>query len=165
MRMWRRYLGAGCRVHGVDVEEACKGYEDAHTKIHIGDQADRAFWRRFREQVLTVHVLIDDGGHRAEQQMVTLEEMPPHLHPGGVYICEDVQGIGNRFATFAHSCADNLNAFAPVPNQQDLASRLTPFQAALCSVHLYPFVVAIEKSGTTFDQFVCPTRGTEWQPF
>ena len=77
MPMWRHYFGEHCRVHGVDIREECKMYEDAHTTIHIGDQADRAFWKRFRESVPAVDVLIDDGGHQPEQQMVTLEEMSP----------------------------------------------------------------------------------------
>lgn len=92
------YFGDGCRVHGVDIQQACKAYEDSHTSIHIGDQADRGFWKRFRGAVPTVDVLIDDGGHHPEQQKVTLEEMLQHLRPGGVYICEDVHGICHPFA-------------------------------------------------------------------
>ena len=81
--MWRHYFGQGCRVHGVDIQEQCKAYEDSQTTIHIGDQADRAFWKRFRQSVPDVDVLIDDGGHQPEQQMVTLEEMLPHLPSRG----------------------------------------------------------------------------------
>jgi hypothetical protein len=164
MAMWRQYFGDDCRVHGVDIRDECGVYEDAHTTIHIGDQADRAFWRRFRESVPAVDVLIDDGGHQPEQQMVTLEEMLPHLRPGGVYICEDVHGVGNRLTAFAHSLADQLNAFAVLP-QQELCSMPTPFQADVDSVHLYPFVVVIEKRDAALESFVAPKRGTRWQPF
>ncbi len=157
--MWRHYFGQGCRVHGVDIQEQCKAYEDSQTTIHIGDQADRAFWKRFRQSVPDVDVLIDDGGHQPEQQMVTLEEMLPHLRPGGVYICEDVHGIGNRFAAFAHALADELNAFAPVI-EPVLVSRPTGFQAAVNSVHLYPFVVVIEKRDFTLTSFSAPRQGT-----
>ena len=38
------------------------------------------------------------AGHTPEQQIVTLEEMLPHLRPGGVYLCEDVHGIHHDFA-------------------------------------------------------------------
>jgi hypothetical protein len=164
MLMWRHYFGHDCRVHGVDIQEECKVYEGSHTTIHIGDQADRAFWKRFRESVPAVDVLIDDGGHQPEQQMVTLEEMLHHLRPGGVYICEDLYGIGSQFAKFAHSLADQLNARAPVA-QQELASTPTPFQAAVNSVHLYPFVVVIEKRVSTLKSFSAPKHGTIWQPF
>lgn len=164
MPMWRHYLGKDCRVHGVDIQEECRVYENSHTTIHIGDQADRAFWKRFRESVPDVDVLIDDGGHQPQQQMVTLEEMLPHLRPGGVYICEDVQGSGSRFAAFAHSLANERNAFAGT-SQQELDSTPTPFQAAVHSVHLYPYVVVIEKRDSPLKRFAAPKHGTKWQPF
>jgi hypothetical protein len=111
-----------------------------------------------------VDVLIDDGGHQPEQQMVTLEEMLPHLRPGGVYLCEDVHGIGNPFAAFAHSLADALNVFAPA-QQQSLVSAPTMFQAAVNSVHLYPFLVVIEKRDSALASFSAPQHGTRWQQF
>lgn len=162
--MWRHYFGADCRVHGVDIEQDCTLYNDSRTTIHIGDQADREFWKRFRLSVPDVDVLVDDGGHQPEQQMVTLEEMLPHLRPGGVYICEDVHEIGNPFAAFAHSLADGLNAFAFTP-RQDLTSTTTQFQAAIDSVHLYPYVVVIEKRASAMESLSAPKRGSQWQPF
>src|SRR5438067_1520135 len=75
LEMWRHYFGSGCRVTGIDIDEACRAYEDEHTKILIGDQADRAFWRSFREQVPLVDELLDVGGHSSEQQRLTLAEM------------------------------------------------------------------------------------------
>jgi hypothetical protein len=165
LHMWKHYFGSGCRISGVDMQPACKQYEDASTTIYIGDQADRVFWRHFREHVPAVDVLIDDGGHRPEEQMVTLEEMLPHLRPGGVYICEDIHGVGNRFASFAHSLACSLNAFTSDPNRESLAAIPTPFQAAISSVHVYPFALVIEKAEHIVDGFEAPKRGTEWQPF
>ena len=164
MAMWKHYFGQDCRVHGVDIEEACRVYGDSYTTIHIGDQADRAFWKRFRSSVLNVDVLIDDGGHEPEQQMVTLEEMLHHLRPGGIYICEDIHGVGNRFAMFVHALADELNGFAAA-SSQELASTTTPFQAVISSVHLYPYVVVIEKREAIISSFSAPKHGTKWEPF
>src|SRR5688572_22405202 len=56
--MWRAYFGAGCRIYGVDLQPACKAYEREDTKIFIGDQGDRAFWRSL--QLPALDVLIDD---------------------------------------------------------------------------------------------------------
>jgi SAM-dependent methyltransferase len=165
LRMWKQYFGSGCHVTGVDIQPACQAYEDASTTIYIGDQADRAFWRQLRAQVPIVDVLIDDGGHRPEQQMVTLEEMLPHLRPGGVYICEDIHGAGNRFASFAHSLAASLNASAEDPSRDGLAVVATPFQRAISSVHVYPFAIVIERTEQIVDGFEAPKRGTEWQSF
>jgi hypothetical protein len=166
--MWRQYFGPNAHITGVDIEDACKAFEGSRTTIHIGDQADRSFWKRFREQSPPADVIIDDGGHRPEQQRVTLEEMLPHLRPGGVYVCEDVHGVGNRFAQYVYSVADRLNAFVRDPVGQgrgQLASIPTAIQASVRSVHLYPFVVVIERAEGPVDRFVAPKHGTEWQPF
>ena len=88
--MWHSYFGPRARITGVDIMPACKVYENEFTKIEIGDQSDRSFWKRFRDEYPPVDIVIDDGGHMSEQQMVTLEELLPHVSPGGVYICEDV---------------------------------------------------------------------------
>jgi len=164
MPMWRHYFGTNCEIHGVDIQPECKVYEAAHTTIHIGDQADHEFWRRFRGVVPDVDVLIDDGGHQAEQQMVSLEEMLPHLKAGGVYICEDVHRIHNSFAEFAHSLADGLNAFVWTGDSRVLGTRSTPFQDAISSIHFYPFMVVIEKRDAPRGGFTAPKHGTEWQP-
>ena len=108
LNMWKAYFGPRCHVYGVDIEPACKTYEGDRVKILIGDQADRGFWKSFREQVPTLDILVDDGGHAPEQQIVTLEEILPHLRPGGVYFCEDVTWVHNRFAAYVAGLAENL---------------------------------------------------------
>lgn len=147
LEMWRRYFGPACVVYGADLEPACRVYEDERTGISIGEQADRAFWKRFKERYPVIDILIDDGGHQPEQQIVTLEEMLPHLRSGDVYLCEDVHGVSNGFSSYIHGLAAALNA--NVPNSKNphgkMACSPTPFQAAIHSVHLYPYVAVIEK--------------------
>jgi len=160
--MWHDYFGGAARVTGVDIAPECRAYEDVRTKIAIGDQADRAFWAKFRQENPDVDVVIDDGG----QQLVTLEEMLPHIRPGGVYICEDVHGRGSHFAAFAHALADNLNESRRGPDALGLPRyKATPFQSAIQSVSFYPYVVVIEKSAATRAEFTAPKHGTAWQPF
>jgi hypothetical protein len=52
-------------------------------------------------------IVIDDGGHKYEQQVVNLEELLPHLRPNGVYLCEDVFSAFNLFASYVGGLADN----------------------------------------------------------
>jgi Methyltransferase domain len=164
--MWHDYFGPHARVTGVDIAPECRSYEDERTKIVIGDQADRAFWAAFREANAAVDVVIDDGGHQPEQQIVTLEEMLPHLRPGGVYICEDVHGRGSHFAAFAHALADNLNESVRAPDGSGIPRyRATTFQSAIESISFYPYVVVIEKTAAPRGEFVSPKHGTVWQPF
>ena len=53
----------------------------------IGDQGDPAFWRSALPAIPRIDVVIDDGGHEPNQQIVTLEALLPHMNPGGVYLC------------------------------------------------------------------------------
>jgi hypothetical protein len=97
--------------------------------------------------------------------MVTLEEMLPHLNSGGVYVCEDVNGIHNPFASYVQSLAGNLNAMNSYAPGALAKAKPTPFQTAIHSVHLYPYVAVIEKTDGIFDAFEAPKHGTQWQPF
>lgn len=162
--MWRHYFGPGCRVHGIDIDPECTLYNGPDTTIHIGDQSDREMWRRFRAAVPQVDVLIDDGAHTSEEQTVALEEMLPHLRPGGVYICEDVHVTETRLADFAHALCNGLNAggIQSGPGVDTIAC--TPFQAAIHSLHIYPFLVLIEKRAHPEQRFAAPLHGTQWRP-
>ena len=166
--MWKRYFGPQCRIYGVDIEAACKAYEDETVQVFVGDQADRSFWKSFKEQVPFVDIIIDDGGHKSAQQIVTLEELLPHLRPGGVYLCEDMHGEFNGFACYINGFSHHLSACGASPDngsKDRQACKATPFQSAIHSVHLYPYVTVIEKTDAPIAEFAAPKHGTQWQPF
>jgi hypothetical protein len=167
--MWREYFGPKCQVYGVDIEPVCKSYERDGVTVFIGNQADRSFWKELWRQVPRVDIIIDDGGHRTDQQIITLEETLAHLHPGGVYLCEDVHGRAKGFTSYINGFNHRLSAAALVDDTTDperrLTSRADAFQAAIESIHLYPFVTVIEKRRTAIAEFVAPKHGSEWQPF
>lgn len=163
--MWRNYFGAGCEVYGIDVQEACRVYEGDGKRIFIGDQADREFWRQFREQVPSLDIVIDDGGHRPEQQIVTLEETLPYLRPGGVYMCEDIHRIHNDFSAYIGGLINHFNSTEVKLPAPELTAVPTGFQRDIHAIHSYPFALVIEKSAFPIREFVAPKHGTEWQPF
>ncbi len=166
LQMWTEYFGPKCRVYGVDIEEACAAYQDDRTKIIVGDQSDRRFWKRFKEENPAIDILIDDGSHEPEHQIVTLEEMLPHLRPGGVYLCEDVHGEENPFNSYVHGLAASMNSSLIWADQgKGLTCNPTHYQAAIHSIHLYPFAIVIEKTKSPREEFTAPKHGTEWQPF
>lgn len=166
--MWRSYFGPKLRMTGVDIEPACKAYENEHARIVIGDQEDRAFWRKFWAESPPVDVIIDDGGHTPEQQRVTLEECLPRLRPGGVFICEDIHRVRNRFNSFLDGLGSALNPMiygddpSPPGNRRVAA---TPFQARIHSIHRYPYVAVIETRRDLMPALHSVRRGSEWQPF
>lgn len=164
--MWLEYLGPRATVHGIDIEPSCKEYEDHRVRIAIGDQADRRFWTRFKQENPVVDVLIDDGGHTTEQQIITLEEIVAHLRPGGVYLCEDAIGERNPFHSYVQGLSANVQACTlKWWNNDGHVCTANGFQETIQSIHLYPFVTVIEKREDPLAEFRCSRRGTEWQSF
>jgi hypothetical protein len=169
--LWREYFGPEARIYGVDIQPECKVYENTGATIFIGDQQDRDFWTDFKRNVPQLDIVIDDGGHSPEQQRVTIEELLPHLRPGGVYICEDIHGeIFNSFACFTHGLAHSLNdsrtLVGDVRNgERRLRIEANPLQSCTHSIHFFPFMVVVRKNQRARRELVAPRKGTLWQPF
>lgn len=165
--MWRSYLGPRSRITGVDIMPACRQYENEYTKIMIGDQADRSFWKRFRDECPPIDIVIDDGGHLSEQQIATLEELLPHVRPGGVYICEDIHGLQRNFSSVVNGLDNALNAYELEPPKgfdNPIIVGATPFQSRIHSIHHYPFIIVIETHEHPIHKLQAVRRGTQWQP-
>ena len=86
LQLWKKMFGSKAKIIGVDINQKCKRMEDDQISIYIGDQVDRDFWKQVKSEVPKLDILIDDGGHAMRQQIVTFEEMYPHINPGGGYI-------------------------------------------------------------------------------
>lgn len=90
LRMWKAYFRAASIV-GVDRDDAAVWAAEPRIRVVIGDQADPATIRRAVEAAGgDFHVICDDGGHQARDQLGALELLWPHLLPGGVYLIDDV---------------------------------------------------------------------------
>jgi len=112
----------------------------------------------FKGKVPRIDILIDDGGHTPEQQIVTLEEMLPYISPGGVYLCEDIHRKSNSFTDYLHGLVKSLNAFDKSVSGGRQPSNL---QSWIKSIHFYPYIVAIEKAEKSEDIFIAPRHGTQ----
>lgn len=156
--MWRDYFGADCRLYGVDIDPSCEAYESDTVDIFIGDQSDPRFWRRVLDRVPQFDVVLDDGGHRAHQQIATLEAVLPSIAPGGVYLCEDIIGPMHAFHAYLDGFTRPLSDIVPVPGRFPASN----MHRQVASVHRYPLVTVIEKPRHTVTHFEAPRRGTAW---
>lgn len=90
LEMWRKYLGDGAQIFGVDNDPIVKDLEyDFDTNITVGDQSDMKFWKDYTDTHGRFDIIIDDGGHRMDQQENTILSLFTKLNYGGVYIVED----------------------------------------------------------------------------
>jgi len=157
-RMWRDYLGEESHIVGIDIDPACRELASEGVEIRIGDQADRSFWEDFLRSEPAIDIVLDDGGHTAEQQTVTLEALLPHVSPGGVYMCEDIHGPFHGFHSFVDGLSRPLNAIG-TPDRENPANDLHRHVAA---VHRYPLLTVIEKPMWVAPRFEAPRHGSEW---
>lgn len=162
IQMWKNYFGKDAQIVGVDIDARCKQFEEEQISIEIGSQEDPEFWAAFKEKYPRVDILLDDGGHTMNQQIVTFREMFPHIKDGGLYMCEDCHtsyidekswsGGGLRregtFIEFTKNLIDELNAFWTRGalewnyNTQNIGG-----------IHFYDSVVVVEKKRYAFVPF------------
>lgn len=153
LQMWKHYFGPQAHIYGVDVDPACKQYEEDRVRVFTGSQAERSFLRSLRSEVPRVDILIDDGGHTMEQQITTFEELFEHVASDGVYLCEDIHtsywgefGGGLRrpgtFIEFSKRLIDQLNAFH---TRDPDTFEMDEFSLSAHSMHFYGGMLVIEK--------------------
>ena len=85
LEMWRQYFGGSAHIYGLDIDPAARRHEDIATKIFVGDQADRAFLQKIMVHTGPLDLVIDDGGHTANQQITSFEAIYPNLSENGIF--------------------------------------------------------------------------------
>jgi hypothetical protein len=130
LEMWRKYLGPEAQIIGLDIDPACEAYVTDGTRVFIGDQADPAFLRRILVEVGTPDLVLDDGGHTANQQIVSFETIYPTMPEHGIYMVEDTHTAfwggafadrydGQSFLDFAFSRCRSLQEWTMRQNAFD----------------------------------------------
>ena len=156
LRMWKDYFGGRAKIYAIDINPLCKQFETDSIKIFIGSQEDRNFLDQVKSQIPRIDILIDDGGHTMQQQIVTFEEMYDHIKEDGIYLCEDLHtsywvdyGGGYKnpksFIEYSKNFIDSINAWHISNN--DLA--INKFTKSIYSLHYYDSIFVIEKKVIT----------------
>jgi 23S rRNA U2552 (ribose-2'-O)-methylase RlmE/FtsJ len=152
LQMWKNYFGEKAKIYGIDINPRCKELEEENINILIGSQSDRKFLRKIKTSIPKIDILIDDGGHTMNQQIVTFEELFDHVKDDGVYLCEDLHtsylvrfGGGYKrngtFIEYSKNFIDFLNAY--FSEQRSL--KVNVFTESVDSLHYYDSIVVIEK--------------------
>jgi len=154
LQVWKNYFGDRCHIYGVDINPACKNLEEDQVKIFIGDQQDRNFLQSLKKEIPRVDILIDDGGHKMEQQITTFEEMYAQIDEEGIYMCEDLHtsywprfgGGMNKpitFINYSKKLIDKLNSFHL--DEGSTSASTKEFCKTTHSLHFYDSILVIEK--------------------
>jgi len=88
--VWRDYFGPQAVIFGVDIDPGVKDLEITSAQVRVGSQADRGFLESVVAEMGGVDIVVDDGSHRCEDVLTSLEVLFPHLENGGLYCIEDL---------------------------------------------------------------------------
>lgn len=89
LKLWDGYF-KNLTLHGIDID--AKNFENPNITLHKVDQSKPKELESFVTKVgTTFDIIVDDGSHVPEHQILTLDYIWALLKPGGVYIIEDIE--------------------------------------------------------------------------
>lgn len=146
--MWRDFFGPNARIIGVELNPDAKKWEEHGFEIFIGSQADPVFWDDLFKKIGPIDVMLDDGGHFNDQQIITTLCAIPHIKDGGLLAVEDVHTSymakfnspsKYSFINFAKNTADRINARFP-----DLLVDQNELSKSIFSTSFYESIVSFK---------------------
>lgn len=115
--MWRNFFGKNARIIGVDLNPDAKKFEKYGFEIYIGSQKDKKFLQEIQKKIGKIDILLDDGGHTYEQQIITTQSFIDNINDGGMIVIEDthssyLDGFGTSkfsFINYVKLLIDKIN--------------------------------------------------------
>jgi 23S rRNA U2552 (ribose-2'-O)-methylase RlmE/FtsJ len=151
LQLWKNYFGPNAQIIGLDIQPACKKFEEDQIRVFIGDQSDPEFLDGLLSEIGEPDVVIDDGSHKMAHIAASFEVLYPRLAKNGVYLVEDLhtsywEEFGGGYlkaGTFIERCkslVDSLNAY-----HSRGAVKVDHFVQTTMSMHFYDSVVVFER--------------------
>ena len=143
LMMWREYFGDNANIIGIDFNPSAKKWEDYGFKIYIGDQSDPSFWNNVFSQVGKIDILVDDGGHTNQQQIMTFDSCYKNIKDDGIIFFEDthcsyLKEFGNpskySFINFCYNLVDGMN-------KKTIDKKISSYLANIYKIQFYQSIV------------------------
>jgi hypothetical protein len=96
LRMWREYF-PNAQILGLDTDAKCLRWGDERITIRMADQNSPSDLIKATADWPLFDIIIDDGSHERDHQVVSLQTLLPKLMPGGIYVVEDLGAGGPPF--------------------------------------------------------------------
>ncbi len=168
LQIWRQYFHPETVVVGIDIDPACKQFDDPARNIHvrIGAQQDIPFLQTVVNEFGSFDIILDDGSHLVSHMVDTFRYLFPNgLADGGVYLVEDIHAnywLNFRdtpitFADFVKHLIDAMHAhYLQAGRRMELAfrtgdpQRIAQFRVPLATtllskIEFYDSVVVVHR--------------------
>jgi 23S rRNA U2552 (ribose-2'-O)-methylase RlmE/FtsJ len=151
LQMWSNYFSEDSKIYGIDIDPKYQ-YEEKNIKVFIGSQSDKNFLNNIGQSCGPFDIIIDDGGHQMDQQIISLQELYPYLSDNGLYLCEDTHSSylsvfqsyyrnPNSFIEHSKGLVDQVNKRC---NNKEIPENAI-FSKDLFAVHFHEDIVVFEK--------------------
>jgi SAM-dependent methyltransferase len=155
LQMWKRYFGPHAQIVGIDINPACKAFEEDQVEVRIGDQSDERFLRSLIDEFGLPDIVLDDGSHVMSHVNCSFRFLYPKMPKNGVYMVEDLhtaywgdfEGGLRKASTFIELCKDLIDELNADHTRGALAP--TEFTASTLSMHFYDSVAVFERGTHT----------------
>lgn len=162
VKLWESYF-RNADLHFIDITFQNIEYHSHRSHYHLVNQEDPAELQAFIQKTGGhFDIIIDDGGHTMQQQIISFQQLFPHLRSGGMYVIEDLHtsywrefGGGNHKKTtvaFLKGLIDDVNYVGyhtKRANHKGITpsntSDLTYYRQYISSLHFYDSMVVIFK--------------------
>jgi hypothetical protein len=152
LELWQRYLGGAAQIHGIDLNPAAKANAPEGSTVHIGSQGDADFLRSVAREHGPFDIVLDDGSHEMDDQILSFETLYPTMSDRGLYVCEDAftsywreygGELGGRhtFMEFVKRRVDDLHAYWAM----DANVEPTEFTRTTRAIHVYSGTVLFQR--------------------
>ena len=146
--MWREFFGKDARIIGIDLNPKAKQFEKYGFEIFIGDQSSKKFWSNFYNEVGNIDILLDDGGHTYEQQIVSVVSSIDFINNNGMIVVEDTHtsyfkkfGYPSKhtFINWSKKLIDNINS-----RSEDVTVQNPIFKNIIHSIEFFESMVVFK---------------------
>ena len=152
--LWKGFFGPGSTLVFLDIDPACQAFAGPGVHVEIGDQADPVFLKSVAEKYGPFDIIVDDGGHKMDQQATSLRHLWPTVKNRGLYVVEDTHtsywpGFGGGFrqrGSFIEIAKDLIDRMHSWYTDQDEIFPLHPAARQVESVKFYDSMIVVEKN-------------------
>ena len=155
LQMWKRYFGPHARIAGIDINPACKAFEEDQIEVRIGDQSDEKLLQSLVDEFGAPDIVLDDGSHMMSHIIASFHGLYPRMAKSGVYMVEDLhsaywdeyEGGLRKPSTFIELCKNLIDEL----NADHTRGALSPneFTTSTLSMHFYDSVAVFERGTHT----------------
>jgi hypothetical protein len=147
--IWKDFFSKDSRIIGIDTNPDAKKLEEYGFEIFIGDQSNENFWSDFYKKIGNIDILLDDGGHKNIEQIITLNCSLPFINNDGKIVIEDTHASyikkhyrnPSMFSSmnFFNLIVDSINRRSPVVNN----TKANIYTNKVHSVNFYESIVEL----------------------